>query len=206
MVKKISSVSHLPSLPFEVNLADAPIVNAWAAPGGKMMVYTGLWDPEKGLVNKNNDNEIAAVLAHEIAHATARHVTESISQNMTVALAGAVASSAIAAAGSSQGSDLFSQVFSTGYNIYVPTYSRKNESEADKLGLFYMAKAGYDPRAAIEVWKRAAQKKGDSTSIYATHPSSGERAKALEQYLPLAMEIYRHPNKPYPDFAKLTHP
>jgi metalloendopeptidase OMA1, mitochondrial len=200
MVNRIAKVSHLPDLPYEVHLADASVVNAWAAPGGKMMVYSGLWDPKKGLVNQKSDDEIAAVLAHEISHVTARHVTESLSQNMTVALAGAVASSAIAAGGSASGSNLFSQAFSAGYSIYAPSYSRKNESEADRIGLFYMAKAGYDPRAAITVWKRASQKKGDAGSIFASHPSSGERAKNLEKYLPQALAIYQNPSAPYPPF------
>ncbi len=200
MVDRIAKVSHLPDLPYEVHLADAPVVNAWAAPGGKMMVYSGLWDPKKGLVNEESDDEIAAVLAHEISHVTARHVTESLTQNMTVALAGALASSAIAAGGSVQGSNLFGQFFSTGYNVYAPSYSRKNESEADRIGLFYMAKAGYDPRAAVTVWKRASQKKGDAGSIFASHPSSGERAKNLEKYLPEAMAIYQNPSLPYPPF------
>ena len=198
MVDRISKVSHLPDLPYEVHLADAPVVNAWAAPGGKMMVYSGLWDPKKGLVNQESDDEIAAVLAHEISHVTARHVTESLTQNLTVALAGQVATSAIAAGGSVTGSNLFGQFFSTGYNIYAPSYSRKNESEADRIGLFYMAKAGYDPRAAIAVWKRASQKRGDAASIFASHPSSGERAKNLEKYLPEALALYQNPSLPYP--------
>ena len=200
MVNRIAKVSHLPNLPYEVHLADAPVVNAWAAPGGKMMVYAGLWDPKKGLVNQESDDELAAVLAHEISHVTARHVTESLTQNMTVALAGAVASSAIAMGGSVQGSNLFGQFFSTGYNIYAPSYSRKNESEADRIGLFYMAKAGYDPRAAVAVWQRASQRKGDAGSIFASHPSSGERAKNLQKYLPEALAIYQNPSLPYPAF------
>jgi metalloendopeptidase OMA1, mitochondrial len=204
IVNNITAVSHLPNLPYEVHLADAPdIVNAWCAPGGKIMVYSGLWDPKKGLVHKDNDNEIAAVLSHEIAHATARHVTKSLSQNMTIMLAGTVVSSAIAAGGSIQGSNIFGQFFSTGFNIYAPSYSRKNEMEADRIGLFYMAKAGYDPRAAVEVWKRAAQKRGDAYSIYASHPPDGQRAKQLEAFLPQAIAIYDNPVLPYPDFGKL---
>jgi|GEM_PF-772147 len=202
IVKNISQVSHLPNLPYEVHLAESPIVNAWCAPGGKVMVYSGLWDPKKGLVNQESDDEIAGVLAHEIAHATARHVTESITRNLTFQLAGSVVSSAIAMGGSQMGSNLFGQFFSAGYNIYAPSYSRSNEEEADRIGLFYMAKAGYDPRAMIEVWKRAAQKKGDMTSIYASHPSNGARANDLQKYLPQAIEIYEHPDLPYPDFNK----
>ena len=137
---------------------------------------------------------------------TARHVTESLTKNMTVMLAGQMATSAIAVGGSTAGSNLFGQFFSAGYNVYAPSYSRKNESEADRIGLFYMAKAGYDPRAAVIVWKRAAQKRGDAASIFASHPSNGERAKQLEVYLPQAEELYRDPQKPYPPFlnAKST--
>ncbi|HCU25670.1 MAG TPA: hypothetical protein DF383_11700, partial [Deltaproteobacteria bacterium] len=202
IVKRIGAVSHLPDLPYEVHLAESKVVNAWCAPGGKVMVYSGLWDSKKGLVQKQNDNEIAAVLAHELAHATARHVTESLSQNMTIQLAGSVASSAISAAGATTASNIFNRVFATGYGIYAPTYSRKHEKEADRIGLFYMAKAGYDPRAAIEVWTRASQKRGDRSSVFASHPSSGERAKELQKYLPEALEIFRDPQKPYPSFAK----
>lgn len=202
IVNRIAKVSHLPDLPYEVHLADAPIVNAWAAPGGKIMVYSGLWDPKKGLVNQESDDEIAAVLAHEISHVTARHVTESLTKNMTIMLAGQVATSAISAGASAQGGNLFGQFFSAGYNIYAPSYSRKNEYEADRIGLFYMAKAGYDPNAAITLWQRAAQKRGDATSIFASHPSSGARAKDLAGSLPQAMEIYKDPSKPYPDFRQ----
>ncbi|PIR26017.1 MAG: hypothetical protein COX62_06400 [Deltaproteobacteria bacterium CG_4_10_14_0_2_um_filter_43_8] len=189
IVRNISRVSHIPSFPYEVHVADAPVVNAWCAPGGKIMVYEGLWDKEKGLVEKGNKDELAAVLAHEISHATARHVTESISRNMTIYAAGSLAQSAIGV-GSAEGADLFGRIFSEGFNVFVPSYSRKNESEADKLGLFYMAKAGYDPRAAVRLWERAAKKNKDQTSIYASHPASGERAAALKSYLPEAMKLY----------------
>ena len=189
IVKNISKVSHVPTFPYEVHLADVPVVNAWCAPGGKMMVYEGLWDKEKGLLEKGNEDQLAAVLGHEMAHATARHVTESISRNMTVMVAANVAYTAIAA-GSAEGADLFGQVFNQGFNIYVPSYSRQNESEADKLGLFYMARAGYDPRAAVALWEKAAKKNKEPTSVYASHPSSGERAADLKKYLPEAIEIY----------------
>lgn len=203
IVTRVAKVSHLPDLPYEVHLAEIPVVNAWAAPGGKMMVYSGLWDPEKGLVKKDNNDEIAAVLAHEIAHSTARHVTEAVSTHMTIMMVGTVASSAISAAGSSLGSNLFGNFFSYGYNIFAPSYSRKNEYEADRIGLFYMAKAGYDPRAAVRLWEEAAKKKGDRTSIYASHPASGDRANTLKKYLPLAIQIYENPNQPYPEFGEL---
>lgn len=190
IVADIAKVSHYPDFPYEVHLADVDIVNAWCAPGGKMMVYTGLWNPKKGLVKEGNADELAAVMAHEIAHANARHVTESISRNLTILMAGTAVQGAIAAGGSAQGADLFGQIFSDGMNVFVPSYSRKNEFEADRLGLVYMAKAGYDPRVAVELWKRAAKRKKDRTSIFASHPASGARAKALEANLPEAMAYY----------------
>lgn len=197
IVKRLSAVSHVPNFPYEPHLADVDIVNAWCAPGGKIMVYTGLWDSEKGLVTKGDDDELAAVLGHEIAHATARHVTERLSRVLTIQLAGAVASSAIAKSGSPHGSDLFEEIFNQGMNIYVPSYSRTSESEADRIGLFYMAKAGYNPEAAVRLWDRAAKKRGDATSIYASHPSSGARAKALKALLPEAMKVYEASKKQY---------
>lgn len=193
IVDRISLVSHY-KFPYEVHLADVDVVNAWCAPGGKMMVYEGLWDPKKGLVDKKNDDELAAVLAHEIAHANARHVTEAISRNVTIMTLGQIAASVISAH-SGVGGDLFQEVFSQGFNIFVPTYSRKNEYEADRVGFIYMAKAGYDPMAAVRVWERASKKRGDRTSIYATHPSSGARAEALKKHLPEALIYYEEAKK-----------
>jgi len=190
IVERIRPHTHYPKFPYEVHLVDSKVVNAWCAPGGKMMVYTGLWDPKKGLVEKGNEDQLAAVLAHEMAHANARHVTESISRNMTIMMAGAAVQTAIAAGGSNTGANLFGEVFSDGMNIYVPSYSRKNEYEADRLGLMYMAKAGYDPREAVKLWKEAAKRKKDRTSIFASHPSSGARARQLEKLLPEAMALY----------------
>lgn len=194
MVKELAQHSHYPDFPYEVHLADVPVVNAWCAPGGKMMVYTGLWDKEKGLVRPQSRDELAAVLGHELAHATARHVTESLSRNMTIFAASQTAVSVISAS-SPSGGNLFGEMLAHGVSVYLPSYSRKNELEADRLGLIYMAKAGYDPRAAVRLWKRAAKKRGDHTSIFASHPASGERAKQLEAYLPEAMQIYRKTRK-----------
>ncbi len=190
IVADIAPHTHYPNFPYEVHLADVDIVNAWCAPGGKIMVYTGLWEPKKGLVKKGNDDELAAVLSHEIAHANARHVTEAISRTMTIAMAGAAVQTAIAAGGSSQGANVFGEIFADGMNLYIPSYSRGNEYEADRVGLIYMAEAGYDPRAAVRLWKEAARRKKDMTSIFASHPSSGARAKALEKVLPAAILIY----------------
>ena len=206
IVARLQSVTHYPGFPYEVHLVESDTVNAWCAPGGKMVVYTGLWDPKEGLVKKGDDDQLAAVLAHEMAHANARHVTEAISRNMTIAIAGAAVQTAIAAGGSAQGANLFGEIFSDGMSIYVPSYSRSNEFEADRLGLIYMAKAGYDPRVAVELWKQAATRKKDLTSIFASHPSSGTRAKALEAMLPMAMVIYEQTLANRKDLPKKAKP
>lgn len=188
----ITQVSHIPQFKWEFHMADVDVVNAWAAPGGKIMVYTGLYDSEEGLVDKNNPDEMAAVLSHEIAHATARHVTESLSRNYTVIMAGQVALSAVSASGASAGvQNMFHNVFVGGVNVFIPAYSRSAESEADRIGLFYMAAAGYNPQAARDLWYRACKKRGDQTSIFASHPSSCQRAKDLDKYLPAANKIYQ---------------
>lgn len=188
----IAKVSHIPQFKWEFHMADVDVVNAWAAPGGKIMVYTGLYESKEGLVDKNNPDEMAAVLSHEIAHATARHVTESLSRNYTVIMAGQVALSAVSASGASAGvQNLFHNVFVGGVNVYIPAYSRSAESEADRIGLFYMAAAGYNPKAARDLWYRACKKRGDRTSIFASHPSSCQRAKDLDKYLPAATKLYQ---------------
>lgn len=188
---KIANISHIPKFPWEVHLAQVDVVNAWCAPGGKIMVYSGLYNHKNALVRKGNEDEMAAVLAHEAAHATARHVTESLSRNYSFLLAGQIALSAITATGSQLATDMFSEIYTQGVNVFIPAYSRKNESEADRIGLFYMARAGFNPQAAVDVWYRACKKKGgDRTSAYASHPSSCSRAKALEKLLPQAKELY----------------
>jgi len=194
IVKRLAPYTHYPRFPYEVHLADVDLVNASAAPGGKIIVFEGLWDPKKGLVEKGNDAQLAAVLAHEIAHATARHVTEAVSRGMTIGLIGTAAQGAAYAGGGANAAYAVGQAAGLGFNLYFPVYSRGNESEADRVGLIYMAKAGYDPRVAVELWKRAARmakKQGKNEySIFSSHPPSGVRAQQLEKILPEAMNYY----------------
>jgi len=191
MVRRISSVSDIPNLPYEVVLIQTNVVNAMAAPGGKIMVYEGLWNPKDGLVK--DDDELAAVLAHEIAHVNCRHSTEAMTRDMVPSLmfmGGAIIAQAkdredIAYA--------LSGVFVVYNGIWVTRYSREDESEADSVGLMYMAKAGYDPRAALRIWERSAQHRNGAdpaSSIFSTHPSDSTRAQNLRAELPAAMAAY----------------
>ena len=190
IVDRIVAVSDLPQLPYEVTLIHTNIVNAAAMPGGQMIVFEGLYNATNALV-KDKD-EMAAVLAHEIAHVNCRHSTE----RLTLVTGAAAITTLAAAVLEHNNEDAWATglqaVFAVGTTLYIPTYTRKDEYEADRVGLFYMAKAGYDPRAAPHIWKRVSEESGnkDKASIFATHPSSGDRYKALEKLVPYAMEDY----------------
>ncbi|MFA7256987.1 MAG: M48 family metallopeptidase [Kiritimatiellales bacterium] len=192
MVRRISSISALPDLPYDVTLIQTNVVNAMAAPGGKIMVYEGLWNPKDGLVK--DDDELAAVLAHEIAHVNCRHSTEAMTRAMPVNLA--AAGFMVWAEGKEH--QKMMQIFAAGglfiYNgMWMTRYSRMDETEADSVGLMYMAKAGYDPRTALRIWERAAQKRtgaDPASSIFSTHPADSVRLQNLRAQLPAALAAY----------------
>jgi metalloendopeptidase OMA1, mitochondrial len=192
MVARIKSVSDLPAMPYEVVLIQTNVVNAMAAPGGKIIVYEGLWDPKDGLVK--DDDELAAVLAHEIAHVNCRHSTEAMTKVMFangVALVGVVATA-------NTKYEKWGQYGAAGglfvYNgMWMTRYSRMDETEADSVGLMYMAKAGYDPRAALRIWERSAQHRtgtDPADSIFSTPPSDSTRLQNLRAQLPSALAVY----------------
>lgn len=187
VVAKLAVQSDHPNFPYEVYLFDKPkIINAYSLPGGKFGVFTGLFDPTKGLINPNDENEIAAVMAHEMAHATLRHVTRRVTAMNAWGFLGSLASVALGQGVGNQAAGIFNEVFSFGTTLYLPSYSRKFEKQADQVGLYYMAKAGYDPNAAIRVWQRAAERKkgdGNRTHFFSSHPANGERARYLQQWL-----------------------
>ena len=198
IANRIGAVSDLPQIRYEVTLAHTNIVNAAALPGGQMIVFEGLYDPKEGLVT--DTDELAAVIGHEIAHVNCRHSTERLTKLM---LAGAVTETIATVAdhgNREEWAQLLRGVFAVGTALWIPSYTRTDEAEADRVGLFYMARAGYDPRAAPRVWQRVAGKKHDpnGSSIFATHPSSGDRYRALSKLLPYAMEDYARATGRYP--------
>lgn len=167
---------------WEFNLLSDESANAFALPGGKVGVNRGLFKVAK------TEDQLAAVLAHEIAHVTARHSAERMTQQMAVK-AGVTGVGVLAGQGGQGVAEIAAQAATLG--IVLP-FSRTQESEADEIGLIYMARAGYDPRAAIEVWENFERLGGDRPPEFlSTHPSPGNRIEALNEALPRAMEIYR---------------
>ena len=177
---------------WEFNLIeDDKTVNAWVMPGGKAAVYTGI------LPYTQNETGLAVVLGHEVAHALADHGNERMSEAL-VANMGGMALSVALSSNSQQTQQLFMTVFGVGANVgFLLPYSRLHESEADRIGLTLMARAGYDPREAIPFWERMSKQEGKSRppQFLSTHPATETRIANIKKYIPEAMPHYKAPSK-----------
>jgi predicted Zn-dependent protease len=170
-------------------IRDDKTANAFALPGGKMAVYTGIFPMAK------TEAGLAAVMGHEVVHALARHGAERMSQGQLTSAALQVAG---AAAGASGMNPLLSQgtmaALGAGAQVGVLLpFSRKHESEADYIGILLAADAGYDPRESVALWERMAQMSGGGgpAEFMSTHPSNETRIDQLKKWLPEAMTIYQ---------------
>jgi len=176
------------SFDWEIVLLDEPsVANAWALPGGKSAVYSGL------LPITRDEDGLAIVVGHEVAHAIAHHGVERMSQEMIVDLGMTFAGRSLADV-SPEKRELLMEALGIGVNVgALLPFSRSHESEADHLGLFLAAAAGYDPRAAIGLWERMASvhSGGRPPEFLSTHPSEETRIARLQELMPEAMEIYR---------------
>lgn len=170
---------------WEFNVVNDNTVNAWCMPGGKVVVYTGI------LPVTQNDAGLAVVMGHEIAHAIARHGNERMSQGLAVQGAG-MTLEVLNAQKPTLAGDLFLQSYGIGSQLGMLAYSRKHESEADKMGLVFMAMAGYDPREAPKFWERMSAGGGEAPpELLSTHPSDATRMQDLEAYMPEALKYYK---------------
>jgi predicted Zn-dependent protease len=172
---------------WEFNLVDSKDVNAWCMPGGKVVVYTGI------LPMTRDETGLAVVLGHEIAHAVANHGDERMSQGLLAEMGGAALAEALSAK-PKETSDLFMTAYGLGAQVGVLLpFSRLHESEADHLGLIFMAMAGYDPRSAVAFWERmAAGKKGAAPpQLLSTHPADATRIRDIQSLIPEAMRYYK---------------
>ncbi len=167
---------------WEVNVLGADDVNAWCMPGGKIAVYTGLIDKLKP-----TDDELAAIMGHEMAHALREHARERASQAMATGIGVSIIG---AAAGlGDAGTNLVGLVADL---TFTRPNSRLHETEADRIGVELAARAGYDPRAAVTLWQKMGKLSGGSPPQWlSTHPSHETRTRDLEDYAARVMPLYR---------------
>ena len=172
---------------WQFNLVNDKTVNAWCMPGGKVVVYSGL------LPVTQNETSLAVVMGHEIAHAIARHGNERMSQQLAVSTGGKIVSVMVENT-SKETQDIFNKSYGNAAGLGILAYSRKHELEADKLGLVFMAMAGYDPKEAVAFWERMAKaSQGGTLAILSTHPSDDTRIAEIKKFLPKALKYY-HPS------------
>jgi len=184
-LKENGAAGRVADFQWEFNVVDDPAVNAWCMPGGKVVVYTGLLPVTRDEVG------LALVMGHEIAHAIGRHGNERMSQGLAVQGVG-LTLQAFASEHPTTASNLFLQAYGVGGQLGMLAYGRKHESEADKMGLVFMAMAGYDPRGAPAFWERmAAQGGAKPPEFLSTHPSDERRIADLQAYMPEAMKYYK---------------
>ena len=170
---------------WEFNLIEDETVNAWCMPGGKVAFYTGILPVCQG------EKGIAVVMGHEIAHAIANHGRERMSQSMITN--GLLASLSFATQNNSTLTrDILLQSVGAGTQMGILKFSRKHESEADRMGLVFMSIAGYNPEVAPGFWERMAEMSEgpDAPEWVSTHPSNERRIQDLKKHLPEAMEYY----------------
>jgi hypothetical protein len=177
MLNRITRVSHRPNLPWEVHVVDTKEQNAFALQGGKVFVL-------KGIIGTmvTSDDELAGVLAHEVAHVTCRHVIKRQTWNMIMPMIQKRAKK----------------------DIYQASYTTLQEDEADRVGLLYMALAGYDPQAVYDVWVRADAAYGSNPDNYLyDHSLNRDRASKVSQLVPLAKKYFAGKGVENPDYANL---
>lgn len=182
--ERIARVAEKPSYRWEFKLIESRQQNAFALPGGKVAFYTGI------LPVCENEAGLATVMGHEIAHATARHGGQRITTALGLQLGMAGVSIALGNKREKK-TQLILAALGLGATVGVMLpFSRSNESEADEIGLLYMARAGYDPREAVRFWARFGRKGGGSPEFLSTHPSSPKRQRALQAQLVRALPLY----------------
>ena len=171
-----------PGWPWEVNVIESDQLNAWCMPGGKIAFYSGLITRLK-----LSDDEIAAVMGHEIAHALREHARERASEQMAANIGIAAATAALG------GGSGLSGMGQMAYNLTMGLpNSRVHETEADRIGVELAARAGYDPRAAVSLWQKMGQASSGKAGpeFLSTHPSSATRIQDLQNYAARVMPLY----------------
>lgn len=176
---KKGKTDRIAGFKWEIHTVDDPTVNAWCMPGGLIVVYTGI------LKLVDSDDELAVIMGHEIAHAIARHGNERMSKSMVAQGLGNTLGAVMGGPNASTGNQLFLQAYGIGSTLGILSFSRKHETESDKIGLVFAKMAGYDPNKAITFWTKMSQQGGGSVpELLSTHPSDERRIKDLEEFIP----------------------
>ena len=185
-MREIGEQDNVKNFQWEFNVIAEDQVNAWAMPGGKVAFYEGIMPVAQ------NETGVAVVMGHEVAHAIAKHGSERMSQMLATQMGGAALSVALAEK-PQMTQQLAMAAFGLGSQVGVLLpYARDMESEADRLGLIFMAKAGYDPRQAPAFWERMQAKGGaQPPQFLSTHPHPDTRIKQLNQWMPEAVKVYQ---------------
>jgi predicted Zn-dependent protease len=185
---RIAAATGRSNYQWEFKVIEEKQANAFCLPGGKVAVYTGI------LPITRDEAGLAAVVGHEVSHAIARHGAERVSQNLLVEM-GLTGTMAALSKGDPNTVKNVGALLGAGASVgLLLPWGRAQESEADHLGLIYMAKAGYDPHAARDLWVRMAEASkgsGRPPEFLSTHPSEATRIKQIEAWLPEAMQYYR---------------
>jgi metalloendopeptidase OMA1, mitochondrial len=191
--RRIAAATERNDYQWEFKVIEDAQVNAFCLPGGKVAVYTGMFPMAR------DDAGLAAVLGHEVAHAVARHGAERLSQQLAVQGLTAATAQTLLAGNDPRMVQLVGATLGAGATVgLLLPWSRAQESEADHLGLIYMAKAGYHPNAARDLWKRMAESASGGASasslekFLSTHPQPATRVTQIEGWIPEALQYY-HP-------------
>lgn len=184
--KQQGQSAQLDGYNWEFNLIDDPkTVNAWCMPGGKVVVYTGI------LPLTQNEEGLAVVLGHEISHAVAKHGAERMSDQLVAQLGGTALSTALSQNPSAT-KNIFLSAVGAGSQLGMLAFSRRQESEADHLGLIFMAMAGYNPEGAIGFWQRMqAQSQNSTPAFLSDHPADAQRIADIKADMPEALKYYK---------------
>ena len=186
--ERIAAAANKPEYKWEFTVINDPeTVNAFAVPGGKVAVYTGIFGPAR------DEAGLAVVLGHEVAHALARHPAERMSQGLLLQLGGVGLGVALGRNPAVANQILQVYGIGTGVGVALP-FGRAQETEADRIGLILMAKAGYDPRVALDLWERMEKKeggKGAPPEFLSTHPGYETRITQLRSFLPEALNYFQ---------------
>ena len=178
--------SEVQNYAWEFNLVQDQQVNAWCMPGGKIVVYEGL------LPVTQDEASLAIVLGHEIAHAVAKHSAERLSNEYKNQYGTAILGTVLQGAGLGEGTQqLIALGQSLGSSLWTSGFSRKQESEADHMGLIFAAMAGYNPQVAVSFWERMAAQDSGSGGLFSDHPSDAKRIKDIQGWMSEALQYYK---------------